>query len=66
MNKLTLNILLERISNRYPFTQKYISVILSIQMKYPKLFNSILLILSFLIIYNFGKMIGEIGYFVSH
>jgi hypothetical membrane protein len=66
MNKLTLNIILERISNRYPFTQKYISVILSIQMKYPKLFNSTLLILSFLIIYNFGKMIGEIGYFVSH
>ena len=66
MNKLTLYSLLERISNRYPFTQKYISVILSIQMKYPKLFNSTLLILSFLIIYNFGKMIGEIGYFVSH
>ena len=66
MNKLTLYTLLERISNRYPFTQKYISVILSIQMKYPKLFNSTLLILSFLIIYNFGKMIGEIGYFVSH
>jgi hypothetical protein len=66
MNKLTLNTILERISNRYPFTQKYISVILSIQMKYPKLFNSTLLILSFLIIYNFGKMIGEIGYFVSH
>ncbi len=66
MNKITINNLIQRISTRYPFTQKYISVILNIQMKYPKLFNFTLFILSFLLIFKFGKMIGEIGYYLSH
>jgi hypothetical protein len=66
MNKITLNTLLIRISNRYPFTKKYISVILNIQIKYPKLFNITFFTLSFLIIYKFGKIIGEIGYYVSN
>jgi hypothetical protein len=66
MKQLTINNLLTKIATHYPITRKYINYIIQFKTKYPYSFNVILFFVSFLAIYNFGKMIGEIGYFITH
>jgi hypothetical protein len=65
MKSLTINKALLTITNRYPQTTKYISLILDFKAKYPKIFNVSLFLISFLVIYNFGKMVGEIVFYLK-
>jgi hypothetical protein len=65
MKSLTINKALLTITNRYPQTKKYISLILDFKAKYPKIFNVSLFLISFLVIYNFGKMVGEIVFYLK-
>ena len=65
MKSLTINKALLTIINRYPKTKKYISMILDIKAKNPKMFNISLFLISFIVIYNFGKMVGEIVFYLK-
>lgn len=65
MKSHTIDKALLTITNRYPKTKKYISKILDIKAKNPKMFNVSLFLITFIVIYNFGKMMGEIVFYLK-